>query len=663
MSMMLDTAMVDVMNVDMHHEPWFDTEAKMEDDVPHFNDHDSTLSVEVDMDDHYQEIEYEMGDGEGEENYEDMSSDLLDIEVHDIVEPPLEEDATLEAVNPPESHLFGIGLAETSSPLPLPAPTPAMSPLPPDTDLPDATSEHAAPAEEVHVLVEEENVGDRNPDPPVDLAAPLAVDENVETNDQFQQLHQESGEEQGVAEAAQPEEQYSSSIDELQRPELGTTDVPQPEEHLSSSDALASDNREVDEPVAGDPHEISDGVYIDPPPAVLVSFESSDSPDICLFNQPARSRSPSPSVEGQEQAYQVFDLLLHHRPILYYEPLASVFEALRQEELRAWIPHLAESELVLDAYDLQLVISEDNVYAREVTLHDLNVLHDGSDIAGPLRLRIKSVAPRFILRYHLLQDQVSRLNIAAAAGDEQEASADPTEQAQEQLENHQQDNVEPQPEEAQDDVYHDATSLRANENQSRAAEDRPQVGSKVVAPDTEVAEPEAEPTVQHAENVEENEDEQHAEVGQTGGGEGHGEKLQHEEADGAETGDFPPLPDEDEEEEEHVEEPEVEEEFVVVETPGAKPVIPLTGFPVDNTGNEVETLDLIPSSDSGLQAESGPSSLQPQFNEDESETNINTEDVTGALASSYLFTVDSVPETDRLSRRRFRRSTDTGGRV
>lgn len=58
------------------------------------------------------------------------------------------------------------------------------------------------------------------------------------------------------------------------------------------------------------------------------------------------------------------------------------------------------------------------------------MLHDGSDIAGPLRLRIKSVAPRFILRYHLLQDQVSRLNIAAAAGDEQEASTDPTEQGQ-----------------------------------------------------------------------------------------------------------------------------------------------------------------------------------------------------------------------------------------
>ncbi|KAJ6618306.1 hypothetical protein B0H10DRAFT_1795606, partial [Mycena sp. CBHHK59/15] len=61
----------------------------------------------------------------------------------------------------------------------------------------------------------------------------------------------------------------------------------------------------------------------------------------------------------------------------------------------------------------------DNVYAREVTLHDLNVLHDGSDITGPLRLRLKSVVPRFILRYHLLQDQVAGLNLTAA-GDEQE---------------------------------------------------------------------------------------------------------------------------------------------------------------------------------------------------------------------------------------------------
>ncbi|KAJ6500433.1 hypothetical protein C8R45DRAFT_820687, partial [Mycena sanguinolenta] len=398
-------------DIDMHHsEPWFDSEAKMEDDVPHFTDHDSTLSVEVDMDDHYQEIEYEMGDGAREENYEEMSADLLDIEVYDVSEPPL-EDATLppaDAMNPPEPHLFSMDPTETSAASLLPSP--AMTPLP-DTDLPDAASEHVEAV--VEVLVDEENVGDQRPEPSVDPDAPLAQDANVETNDQLQQFH-ESGDEQaetGVPDVPQAEEQHSSSTEE-RRPESGITQVPQLEEHQLSSDTAASDSREVDEPVAGDPHEISDGVYIDPPPAVLVSFESSDFPDVCLFNQPARSRSPSPSAEDREQANQVYDLLLHHRPILYYEPLASVFEALRQEEYLAWIPHLADSELVLDAYDLQLVISEDNLYAREVTLHDLNVLHDGSDITGPLRLRLKSVIPRFIIRYRLLQDQVSRLNLA-----------------------------------------------------------------------------------------------------------------------------------------------------------------------------------------------------------------------------------------------------------
>lgn len=60
---------------------------------------------------------------------------------------------------------------------------------------------------------------------------------------------------------------------------------------------------------------------------------------------------------------------------------------------------------------------QDNVYAREVTLHDLNVLHDGSDIFGPLRLKLRTVVPRFIVRYHALQDQIARLNLAAEAED------------------------------------------------------------------------------------------------------------------------------------------------------------------------------------------------------------------------------------------------------
>ncbi|KAH9842338.1 uncharacterized protein C8Q71DRAFT_689185, partial [Rhodofomes roseus] len=53
----------------------------------------------------------------------------------------------------------------------------------------------------------------------------------------------------------------------------------------------------------------------------------------------------------------------------------------------------------------------DNVHVHEVTLHDLNVLHDGADLTGPLRLELR-VMPRFISRYNALRDQIARLDLA-----------------------------------------------------------------------------------------------------------------------------------------------------------------------------------------------------------------------------------------------------------
>lgn len=110
-----------------------------------------------------------------------------------------------------------------------------------------------------------------------------------------------------------------------------------------------------------DPHEISDGIYIDPPPAVLLTLSLSDSEntDVVLFNHPSiRSGSQTPVEETHPAGEQPSALLLHHLPTLYYEPLTHVFEALRQEESISQIPAFAEGELTLDAYDLQLVITE-----------------------------------------------------------------------------------------------------------------------------------------------------------------------------------------------------------------------------------------------------------------------------------------------------------------
>ncbi|KAG5649909.1 hypothetical protein H0H81_001529, partial [Sphagnurus paluster] len=162
--------------------------------------------------------------------------------------------------------------------------------------------------------------------------------------------------------------------------------------------------------IACDPHEISEGVYIDPPPAVLISL-SSGTPSISLFNAPSQSGSNSQSTDHFDVSH--ISVLLSHMPTLYYEPLSSVFEALRQEDYLLEMDIL-NGELLLDAYELELVMSEDYTFAHEVSLHDLNILHDGLNKSGPLRLRLKTSTPRFMDRYHTLQEQIARFHLTEA---------------------------------------------------------------------------------------------------------------------------------------------------------------------------------------------------------------------------------------------------------
>ncbi|KAJ4488354.1 hypothetical protein J3R30DRAFT_923322 [Lentinula aciculospora] len=169
------------------------------------------------------------------------------------------------------------------------------------------------------------------------------------------------------------------------------------------------ENEEDNQVTENDPHEISEGVYIDPPPAVLLSFTYLDHSDVSLFNQPPQSDPSSSTTESSGYA-----VLLSERPTLYYEPLSTVFEALRNDSELSNLADLSRVELVLDAYDLELTISEDNIFTRETSLHDLNVLHDGLDFTGPLRFRLQWVNTRFIDRYRMLQEQIMRLNLADA---------------------------------------------------------------------------------------------------------------------------------------------------------------------------------------------------------------------------------------------------------
>ena len=104
---------------------------------------------------------------------------------------------------------------------------------------------------------------------------------------------------------------------------------------------------------SGDPHEVLDGIFIDPPPPVLLSLGNSEE-EYCLFNRPTRK---SPTTDNEEATDD--SLFLHDLPTLYYEPLAKVFEALRLDPRLNQIFDLSRGELVVDAYDLvDLVISE-----------------------------------------------------------------------------------------------------------------------------------------------------------------------------------------------------------------------------------------------------------------------------------------------------------------
>ena len=66
------------------------------------------------------------------------------------------------------------------------------------------------------------------------------------------------------------------------------------------------------------------------------------------------------------------------------------------------------------------------MHAREVSLHDLNILHHGLGFTGPLRLRLRTALPRFIRRYRSLQHQTTRNDVTEATSHSIESSDNQT---------------------------------------------------------------------------------------------------------------------------------------------------------------------------------------------------------------------------------------------
>lgn len=69
------------------------------------------------------------------------------------------------------------------------------------------------------------------------------------------------------------------------------------------------------------------------------------------------------------------------------------------------------SEWLIPVY----VLVQDNVFSREVSLNDLNTLHIGCELEGPLAFRLDQNSPRFITRYRAILAELHRVSSAQDA--------------------------------------------------------------------------------------------------------------------------------------------------------------------------------------------------------------------------------------------------------
>ena len=344
-------------------------------------------SVEVDMEETYpdhpdhESVEYEMVDEE--EIYPHEGGDLLDVEVYDAsrLQSPAPMPATIDIPQMTSEEIVDFTI-QTTPAFTDPHNSVATSTVLQEPDLHEHSTDDLLPVGTIPDSSRRFGVREEPPDQVVAFG-PGHPEHLVDASADEQTIHDHTipmSKTETTGEVTESSNSAATDVGETahahNRPTESAPTWPHPQdqkpaahshplpesEHLGSEDYSGEvQHYHSNETTAdtADPHEISEGVYIDPPPAVLLTIQSSDQPEICLFNQPpTHTGSLSPSEGTHNPGQHVLTLLLHHRPTLYYEPLTNVFDALRQEEHITGMLELAEGELALDAYDLQLLVSE-----------------------------------------------------------------------------------------------------------------------------------------------------------------------------------------------------------------------------------------------------------------------------------------------------------------
>lgn len=329
-------------------------------------------AVEIEMEDSVEGHEYDMLDGDED------GEDIRDVEVQDAQTTILHPDSIAPQVSFTHSSESSTSVAEITS-LVTPAPStygasrqsPALT-HDSTTDQPPHTQENVESFEHI------ESLGvvltQSTPEVPAEVPGPAIEQAQVSVELDHRGApagsHMAAEAAQGdVRHAAEPEPSdraaspppseavhtsVSTGIDEAQETHIGPERTDDVVSEIAPADPHHSHEGAAEE--GSNPHEISEGVYIEPPPGVILEVPSSQH-SYSLFNRPSYSGRTTPSREEADASADSV-VLLHDRPTLFYEPIFSVFEALREEEPFHSSPDLRELELMFSFPSLKLVISE-----------------------------------------------------------------------------------------------------------------------------------------------------------------------------------------------------------------------------------------------------------------------------------------------------------------
>lgn len=379
------------------------TDAQLVDVEFDTEDHGMMSAAEVEMSAaaHGEEYEYEMTyEGGGpESNYETIDTEVPDAELHDVTVPHVESHFGTSSLEP---AVEPVGML-TVPPVDLSATVVSPSQPPP------SESEILAPAPTIH-----------EPPPSEDLAAavpttaviveppPYSLD-----NEQPISLARAENVEPGVEEPAlitgySPETTGPPGT----KPEGGEDVAPvaetPTEESTLEAPPLEQQAEEVVEPAQERLEDAQQSEHIPVTTVLLTAFSeaSTVAQTLALFKEPDVSLVPSTSQSISDTRLTLLDQ--HHH--LFAEPIATMLMELRKELQNAEPAIFSRSEFEYREFqlvvrDLQLVLTEDNIYAHKITLSDLVSMHQSCGLSGYLHLDI-SLQSRFIDRYNVIKQAI-----------------------------------------------------------------------------------------------------------------------------------------------------------------------------------------------------------------------------------------------------------------